>query len=305
MEILRFFQSIRMPVLNEFMLLITELGGEIAFLVTAIVIFWCVDKRQGYYIMSVGFMGTIISQFMKLCFRIPRPWVTDPDIAMEAAVGDAGGYSFPSGHSQSAVGTFGSLALTTKQRVVRYICIAISILVPISRMYVGVHTPLDVIVGSLISLILIFAVQPLVYNQKKNTMPLLITIMAIISVLHLCYVLLYPFPGDVDVENLIHGRENACTMVGCIAGMILVYIIDENWLQFTTKAVWWAQIIKVIGGLALILLVKSGMKSILNGIFGELLGRGVRYFLIVIVAGILWPLTFRFFCRLGAGKEKN
>lgn len=300
MEILRFFQSIRLPVLNEFMLLITEFGGEIAFLVTAIVIFWCVDKRQGYFIMSVGFLGTIISQFMKLWFRIPRPWVKEPGIAMEAAIGDAGGYSFPSGHSQSSVGTFGALALTTKQKALRYICLAIAVLVPISRMYVGVHTPMDVVVGTLISVILIFAVQPLVYSKKQKGMPVLIAVMAVISVMHLMYVMLYPFPADVDMENLIHGRENACTMIGCICGMIIVYIVDELWLHFTTKAVWWAQIIKVVGGLGLVLLVKSGMKSVLNGVFGELAGRGVRYFLIVIVAGILWPLTFRYFSKLGA-----
>jgi len=34
--------------------------------------------------------------------------------------------------------------------------------------------------------------------------------------------------------------------------------------------------------------------------FGELPGRAVRYFLIVLVAGIIWPLTFRFFGKLGS-----
>ena len=300
MEILHFFEKIRLPVLNEFMLLITEFGGEIAFLVTAIIVFWCVDKRHGYFIMSVGFLGTIISQFMKLWFRIPRPWVSDPDIAMEAAVGDAGGYSFPSGHSQCAVGTFGSLALTTRNKILRYAALAIAVLVPISRMYVGVHTPLDVGVGSALALVLIFAVRPLVYSEKRWAMPVLIGIMVAVSALHLCFVSFYHFPADVDVVNLIHGRENAYTMAGCIVGMIVVYIVDEKWLQFSTKAVWWAQIIKVAGGLALVLLVKSGMKSMLNGMFGELPGRAVRYFLIVLVAGIIWPLTFRFFGKLGS-----
>ena len=299
MELLRFFQSIRVPVLNEFMLLITEFGGEIAFLVTAIIFFWCVDKRQGYYIMSVGFLGTITSQFMKLVFRIPRPWVTEPGIAMEAAVGDAGGYSFPSGHSQSAVGTFGGLALTSKNKALRCICIIIAVFVPISRMYVGVHTPLDVLIGSLISVVFIFAVQPLVYSEKRMAMPFLMGFMLFLSILHLCFVMFWQFPNEVDTANLLHGRENACTMLGCILGMIVVYFTDKKWLKFNTKAVWWAQIIKVVIGLALVLLVKSGTKSLLNMCFGEFAGRAVRYFLIVIVAGVLWPLSFRFFSKLG------
>ena len=303
MALLQLLQKIRIPVLNEFMLLITEFGGEIAFLVTAIIVFWCFDKRRGYFIMCVGFAGTIISQFMKLWFRIPRPWVKEPGIAMEAAIGDAGGYSFPSGHSQSAVGTFGSLALTTKNKIVRAACIIIAVLVPFSRMYVGVHTPLDVGVGTLIALALMFAVRPLVYSEKKSGMPILIGILSALTVAYLAFVFLYDFPADVDSYNLTHGRENACTMAGCIVGMIIVYLVDDKWLHFPTKAVWWAQIIKTAVGLGLILAVKSGMKGILNGIFGDMAGRAVRYFLIVLVAGVLWPTTFRYFEKLG--KKEN
>lgn len=299
MDFLRFLKDIRIPILDEFMLMITELGGEIPFLVTAIVVFWCINKRHGYYIMSVGFLGTIISQFMKLWFRIPRPWVTDPDIALEAAVGDAGGYSFPSGHSQTSVGTFGGLAYITKNKIVRIICICIAVLVPFSRMYVGVHTPLDVGVGCALSLILIFCVRPLVYCEKKNAMPLLIAIMVLVSVAHLCFVEFYPFPADVDAYNLGHGAENAYTMLGCVLGMIVVYIVDDKWIRFSTDAVWWAQILKVAGGLALVMAVKVGMKTPLNLLLGAMAGRAARYFLIVIIAGVIWPLTFKYFKRLG------
>ena len=304
MEILRFFQNIRIPILDKFMLLITEFGGEIAFLVTAIVVFWCFNKRHGYFIMSVGFIGTIVSQFMKLCFRIPRPWITEPGIAMEQAIGDAGGYSFPSGHSQSSVGTFGGLAYITKNKIVRWICIAIAVLVPLSRMYVGVHTPLDVGVGTALSLVLIFVMHPLVYSEKKFAMPILIAIMTIISIAHLCYVEFYRFPAEVDAYNLEHGIENAYTMLGCVIGMIVVYILDEKWLSFSTDAIWWAQLLKVAGGLALIMAVKIGAKVPLNFLLGPMYGRAARYFLIVIIAGIVWPLTFRYFGKLGL-KDKN
>ena len=134
-------------------------------------------------------------------------------------------------------------------------------------------------------------------------MPILIGILSALTVSYLAFVFLYDFPADVDANNLIHGQENACTMAGCIVGMIVVYIVDENWLHFPTKAVWWAQIIKTAIGLGLILAVKSGMKGILNEIFGDMAGRAVRYFLIVLVAGILWPMTFRYFEKLGK-KEK-
>ena len=134
-------------------------------------------------------------------------------------------------------------------------------------------------------------------------MPILIGILSTLTIAYLSFVFLYDFPSDVDTTNLIHGQENACTMAGCIIGMIVVYLVDEKWLHFPTKAIWWAQIIKIAIGLCLILAVKSGMKGILNGFFGDMAGRAVRYFLIVLVAGVLWPMTFRYFEKLGK-KEK-
>ena len=92
MELLYLLEKLRLPGLNEFMLLITRLGEETAFLAIALVVFWCVDKRRGYFLMAVGFAGTIINQFLKLCFRVPRPWVLDEGFtileqAREAATG--------------------------------------------------------------------------------------------------------------------------------------------------------------------------------------------------------------------------
>ena len=148
MELLYWFEKIRLPGLNEFMLLITQLGEETAFLVAALILFWCVDKKQGYYLMSVGFLGTLANQFLKLCFRVPRPWVMDPNFTiLEQAREAATGYSFPSGHTQSAIGTFGLIAYSFQNKLVRYSALAIAILVPLSRMYIGVHTPLDVFVS--------------------------------------------------------------------------------------------------------------------------------------------------------------
>ena len=75
--------------------------------------------------------------------------------------------------------------------------------------------------------------------------------------------------------------------------------MHENWLHYPTKAVWWAQIIKIAIGLGIVLAVKSGLKAPVEGLLGNLIGRAVRYFLIVIVAGVIWPLTFRWFAKLG------
>ena len=301
MGLLYILEDLRLPVLNEIMLAITTLGEETAFLVIALILFWCVDKYLGYYTLSVGFVGVLANQFLKLWFRIPRPWILDENFTiLEQARAEATGYSFPSGHTQSAVGTFGSIAYTTKHNKLRIACIVIAVLVAFSRMYIGVHTPLDVIVSVVIALVLIFLLYPVIFGNSRKNMPILLCIMLVLAVGYLCFVELYPFPADIDAENYQHGVENAYTLFGALLGMLVVYFADEKRLHFVTNAVWWAQVFKVVIGLLLVLAVKAGTKPVLNMLLGAHIGRMVRYFLVVITAGILWPLTFGWFSKLGS-----
>lgn len=304
MELLYVLESIRMPVLNEFMLLMTRFGEETAFLVAALIVFWCVDKYQGYYLMAVGFVGTMANQVLKLLCRVPRPWVLDPEFTiLEQAREAASGYSFPSGHSQSAVGTFGGLALVSNRKWLRAICIAIAVLVPVSRMYVGVHTPWDVLVGSAMALVLVFGLAKPVLARKERNMKILIAAMLAMAVGFLLYVEMFPFPADFDAHNLESGTKNAYTMLGCLTGVAIVYVVDSRCIQFDTKAAWWVQILKVILGLGTVLAIKEGLRAPLELLLPVLPARAVRYFLIVVWAGIGWPSTFRYFAKLGVKNE--
>ena len=101
------------------------------------------------------------------------------------------------------------------------------------------------------------------------------------------------------MHNLESGIQNAYTLFGSLIGLLVVYIIDEKWINFSTKAVWWAQVLKVILGLVLVLIVKSALKTPLNYLLGELFGRTVRYALVVITAGVVWPITFKKFSKYG------
>jgi undecaprenyl-diphosphatase len=202
------------------------------------------------------------------------------------------------------VGTFGALAYSTKTTWIRTVAIIIAVLVPFSRMYIGVHTPLDVFVSVAIAVLLIIIMKPIVLDWNHVGLPYLIGAMVLIGCAFMAFVHFYPFPSDIDTHNLKSGFENAYTLIGALAGLLVVYIVDEKWLKFPTKAPLWAQFVKVLVGLGLILAVKSGLKAPLNVILGDALGRSARYCLIVIVAGILWPLSFRFFQRLEK-KQKN
>lgn len=307
MDLLYLLEKIRTPGLNELMLLITRLGEETAFLVVALIVFWCVDKRRGYFIMAVGFMGTMINQVLKLVCAVPRPWVLDPEFTiLEQAREAASGYSFPSGHTSTAVGTFGAFAATEKRRWVAVAAIVLAALVGFSRMYVGVHTPYDVLAGALCALVLVFACRNVVMQEKTKGMYVLLGIMLVMGIGYLLYVEFFPFPGDIDEANLLSATKNAYTMIGCLAGVVVVYFGEKKWVKFETEGKCWVQLIKIVLGLALVLAVKSGLKAPLNLLCGgELLGRAVRYFLIVLTAGFLWPMTFSFWNKLDKSQEKR
>lgn len=307
MELLYFLESLRSPAGDAFFSAITHLGEETLFIVAGLLVFWCINKMEGYYLLTVGLTGTVINQFFKLWFRIPRPWVKDPNFTIvESARAEAAGYSFPSGHTQSSVGIFGAVARWNENRFVRAICIALCVLVPLSRMYLGVHTPADVGVSILVALVLIFAIYPMIQRavDDPKAMRLLMIGMVSIAMLYLAFVEFYSFPADVDEANLANGIKNAYTMLGCMLGVWLTYEVDSRYIRFDTKAVWWAQILKLVLGLVLILAIKSGLKTPLMAVFhGHNIANAVRYFIMAAAAGCVWPLTFGFWSEFGKRRK--
>ena len=301
MEFLYLLEKIRVPRLNELMLAVTELGGEMPFLIIALVVFWCVDKRRGYYVLSVGFLGTLTNQFMKLWFRVPRPWVLDPNFTiLEQAREAAAGYGFPSGHTQNAVGTFGALAITTKTRWIKVLSVALAVLVPFSRMYVGVHSPADVLVAAAMAVAFLMLLRPFIFRKDEGNVLRLLTVLTLLSAAFLCFVEFWNFPADIDHHNLQSGIKNAYTLIGSLVGLVIVYFVDNKYIRFETSAIWWVQILKVVLGFLAVLAVKSGLKTPIEMICGgHMIARAIRYFLIVIMAGIIWPLTFQWLSKLG------
>lgn len=155
------------------------------------------------------------------------------------------------------------------------------------------------LVGGAISLFFIIVLRPVVYREDGKHMPTLLAVMLVLSAAFVAYMELFPFPADVDAANLASALKNSYTLLGALAGMLVVYKADKK-LNFTTEAPFSAQVLKVLLGLVLVLAVKEGLKFPLDLILkGHMAGRAIRYCAVVITAGILWPLAFPWLCTLG------
>ncbi len=296
MELLRLFEDIRTPFLDAFFSLITNFGAETIFVIVCFALLWCVNKRDGYYLLAVSFFGLLINQFLKITFRIPRPWVRDEAFTIvESAREGAVGYSFPSGHSQIAVGTFGTIARTTKNITIKILSLLICVLVPLSRMYLGVHTFADVSVSAIIAVILIYSLRPMVSRAmtRKHGMRRLFAFMSVLSFLYLIYMEFYRFPANVDSQNLYSGIDFSYKMFGLVLGAWAGFEIDRKYVRFDTRAIWWAQILKVFLGLTVVLIIKEGLKEPLEILcHSDRLSGTIRYMLIALFACGVWPAVF-------------
>jgi len=172
-------------------------------------------------------------------------------------------------------------------------------LVGFSRMYIGVHTPSDVLVGAGMACMLVALLKKPTVEGDHGRMKAVIAVMLAVSVVFLLYVSFWNFPSDMDAHNMESGTKNAYTMIGCLSGVAIVYLVDRKYLQFPVEAVWWVQILKILVGLLLVLAVKEGLRTPLELVLPVYPARAVRYFLIVIMAGAIWPMSFARLSKLG------
>ena len=134
------------------------LGSEDFFMLVLPALYWSVNAALGLRVGVILLVGSSLNDMLKLAFHAPRPYWMSTKIQ---AFASETGFGLPSGHSQSAVGVWGMLASQIKKRWVWVIAILLMVLIGLSRIYLGVHYPTDVLMGWLAGSVILWLVLQL------------------------------------------------------------------------------------------------------------------------------------------------
>ncbi|BBM81745.1 phosphatase PAP2 family protein [Candidatus Uabimicrobium amorphum] len=170
--------------------------GEVYFFLVFLSVSWVIAPRRfSIHFTFLLLFTVLVNTVLKEIFLRPRPFVLNPHLQLFAAEG----YSFPSGHSQIAVVFWGYLAYYVRNKRFTILCLALMLFIGISRTYLGVHYPTDVLSGwfmGLVCLALYFASQNF-WQQYHKTTAIFFVVAAMISVQFFHTELLVPALGGL------------------------------------------------------------------------------------------------------------
>lgn len=259
-------------------------------------VFWCFNKKKGllYVFTLVG--GNFINSMLKIMFCVFRPWVLWSDVQpYEFSKQGALGYSFPSGHSTSAGGLFGSFWWTERKKKLFRIGMPILIfLIGFSRLYLGVHTPQDVLVGWLsgfASLALFNFVLKWLDGKEHRDLFVLVSGLVILTIGLIATMLRnYPLSVNgcepVDIHVL---TDDIYSGLGMGYGLIIGWFVERRWIRFDVQGTAKEKILRYLLGCAGMVVVYILPKHFLYDSLGEQWGRFVLYFATLLYVVMIYP----------------
>lgn len=271
LEIIKFIQSFATPLLDKLFQMITMLGEEYFYVLVLTILYWCVDKKAGLYVSFSLFLSNVINICLKESFHIPRP-IGEEGIR-SLRVHTAGGFAFPSGHTQATTSFWVSIMKSFKRKYLYITGSILIILVGISRLYLGVHWPKDVIGGIIFGILSVYLTFYILNYTNKNKSYFKLILVFVISIISLIFII----------------NSTYIKAVGILSGTIIGYYLESKYITFSVRAKLSKQIIKLILGIAGVLIVKV----ILKDIFPKTLGFDfIRYLLIGLWAIAGAPYVF-------------
>lgn len=284
MEIIKAIQQLSNPVLDWIMRIITEGGDIYFFILIGAFLYWIVDKKFAFKLMVSFILSAMINGVIKHFTNKPRPYQEGAQAILQETTGS----SMPSGHAQAS-GALSSMLIYQYDEIkwVKYLAIALMILVPFSRMYLGQHYLEDVLVGSLLGIVLGLFFLWILGLGKENTEDL--KAMVVIPLFIVALFFIY--------------NEQFYVAAGGYMGLVFGYFLEKRYVQYEVKEIWWVQLLKFFIGIIGALIIKEGMKPLFALIGDHYIFDLIRYFLVALWASVGAMYVFKaLFKRNGQSK---
>jgi membrane-associated phospholipid phosphatase len=291
------------------------LGTEDFFLVVLPIIYWCISTTLGMQVAVILMVSSSVNYFFKVAFHGPRPyWIS----SMVKGLASETSFGVPSNHAQSATVIWGIIAAYLRKWWAWSVAILFILLISLSRLYLGVHFPHDVLVGLLLGAGLLWLVlrfwKPVTAWVKKKSLGRQILLSFIASLV----LILLPFipVAWLKSANWQPPQEWAAYATQALsfqdnftyAGAVFGLFAGLAWINFQggfqTKGTWGQLVLRFLAGAAGVLIIRYGLKFIFPA--GETvlayLFRFIRYVLIGfwITGGAPWC-----FIRLKLAEKVN
>jgi len=263
-------------------------GGHCVFLIFAFV-YWCVDRSTGARLAVVFLASNWVNASLKDLFAQPRPFQYDPRVIK---LSGAGGGGMPSSHTQATVVFWGYLACAFSRRWLWIIAGILMVLVPLSRLYLGVHFPTDLIGGYLVGAAVLVSFvhvenRAARWFHKKSL------------VWQLGIAVIIPFVLMIISQGLsMYTFTVAITFMCLCVGLVL----EQKFVGFETDGTWVVRISRYILGIAVLIALRQGIDTFFSGQMHPMMMRCSVY-----ITSVLWGVLGApwLFVRLGLSARQN
>jgi membrane-associated phospholipid phosphatase len=279
-EILVRIQALKLSGLDPIWYFFTWLGYAEFYLIVLPLIYWCIHKEIGAALGYLAMLASWTADAIKYTFNIPRP--SDPRLVIKWPEKTP---SFLSGHTVSAVANWGFLAVRFNRPLLWVVAIIAMLGIPLSRMFLGVHFPQDIIGGYVVGFILLIAflkAEPVVARWAAARPVPVQLVLAVAFPLLLIFI--HPSVPDAGYPGAI-----AVTTMAALTGMGVGLVMERALVNFSVQGPLLQRVLRLVLGLLLVLIIYAGP--------GLILPAGLPYRLQLLITyvryGLVgWTMTF-------------
>jgi len=258
---------------------LTSLGEEEFLLILLPLCYWCLSRSTGARLALLFLFSSYFNSWAKVLISLPRPYQFDPRVRQLFAVT---GFAFPSGHTQGTVVIWGYLASAFHRRWLWIVALALMLLVPLSRLYLGLHFPIDLLGGYVIGAVLLVLflwlapkVEPWLAGRAWPWQ------LAPAIIIPLALLILFPTADTAGV-----------TSAAMLMGMSLGLIVERRIFAFQSGGLWQKQVLRFLLGFIVLVALRYGLKAAFAGFQSVLVFQFIRYVLMDLWAALGAPWTF-------------